>query len=217
MISIKSRTAKGTLVTHKWATVPDMLKAFEAEPLGAEIVQLVIEDSRVLYSSLNHSDPFFGPWLRMSDLMAWFAEDQNMTPWKQKPEDLPVQREIQQGDFSLDEDPAEWKDMPDGEESFWLYGLKANRPLGDLLGSRFRHLVPEAKVYIGAMVHVGYDMIDSHLRVDVFRNDNGVEAYSRLLNEREKAILLVMIQKHEAERLHNLYQATSKMLEGGQT
>lgn len=216
MICIKSRTRKGRLITHSWPSVSEMISACETEAIGAEIVQLVIENDMVLYSSLNNSDPFLSPWLRISDLMAWFSAEQNITPWMSDPEELPAQHEIQPSDFSLEED-AEWKDMPDGEESFWLYGLKANRPLDELLGSQFKHLDQPAKVFINAIVRVGYDMIDSHLRVDVLRSAPGVKEYRRLLNDREKAILLAMVQKYEAERLRNLYRTTSSILEGGQT
>lgn len=215
MIYIKSRTVKGKLITHRWATVQDMLRAFDAEPIGSEIVQLVIEDDKVLYSSLHHSDPFLGSWLRMSDLMVWFAEEQDAMPWRKEPEGLPVEHEIQPGDFSLEEDSVEWKDMPDGMDSFWLYGLKSNRPLGELLGSQFEHLEPDAKVYISAIVSAGYDMIDSHLSIDVYRPGIGGKEYCRQMNEWEKTILLSMIQKREAERLHNLFRATSSILEGG--
>jgi len=192
-----------------------MLAAYAATPFDREVVHLVIEDDKVLYSSLGQNDLCFGVCLWMSDLMAWFADAETQMPWEKTPEDIPAQREIQPGDFTLEEDSAEWKDMPDGVESFWLYGLKANRPLAELLGERFGQLEPDAQVFICAVVRVGYDMIDSHLRVDVFHPDTDVTEYSRLLTEREKALLLAMIQKFEAERLDKLYQTTAKVLEGG--
>lgn len=117
MICIKSRTLKGSLITHSWPSVSEMISACETEAIGAEIVQLVIENDTVLYSSLNNSDPFLSTWLRVSDVMDWFSEERNLMPWMNEPEELPAQYEIQPGDFSLGED-AEWKDMPDGVESF---------------------------------------------------------------------------------------------------
>lgn len=215
MICVRSRKLQGKLVTRRWNTVHDMFAAFYTEPIGNEIVHLVIEDDKVIYSSLGPNDQYFGPCLWMTDLMAWFSDEENKLPWDKKPEEIPAQREFQPADFTLEEDPAEWKDMPDGFESFWLYGLQANRPLAELLGGQFGQLDPNAHVYICAVVRVGYDMIDSHLKVDVFHPTTGVTEYSRLLNEREKAILLAMIQKYEAERIHKLYQVTAKVLEGG--
>lgn len=214
MIYIKSRTRNGKLVTHRWPTTRDMLAALETGSIGSEFVQLVVEDDKVIYSSLNDADPFLGPWLRISDAVGWFVEELNVMPWRTAPEDIPVQHEILPGDFSLEGD-AEWKDMPEGEESFWLYGLKANQPLGVLLGAQFENLDPAEAVFISAVVRVGYDMIDSYLRVDFLHPYSGVKEYRRLLSDREKVILLAMIQKREAERLHNLYQTTSAMLEGG--
>ena len=214
MICIKSRTLKGSLITHSWPSVSEMISACETEAIGAEIVQLVIENDTVLYSSLNNSDPFLSTWLRVSDVMDWFSEERNLMPWMNEPEELPAQYEIQPGDFSLGED-AEWKDMPDGVESFWLYDLKANRPLGELLGSLFEYLNPDTKVFISAIVRVGYDMIDSNLKVEVIHPELSMKEYRRPLNDSEKAILLSMIQKHETERLRNLYQATSAVLKGG--
>ena len=48
MICIKSRTLKGSLITHSWPSVSEMISACETEAIGAEIVQLVIENDTVL-------------------------------------------------------------------------------------------------------------------------------------------------------------------------
>ena len=69
MICIKSRTRKGSLITHSWPSVGEMLAGYKAELIGGEIVQLVVENDTVLYSSLNNSDPFLSTWLRVSDVM----------------------------------------------------------------------------------------------------------------------------------------------------
>ena len=74
---------------------------------------------------------------------------------------------------------------------------------------------PDTKVFISAIVRVGYDMIDSNLKVEVIHPELSMKEYRRPLNDSEKAILLSMIQKHETERLRNLYQATSAVLKGG--
>ena len=104
-------------------------------------VLLVTEDRLVLYSSMGRQKGT--KKMQMQDVLAWYLDALGEGRADATYARLTGAREIQEGDFCLAEDAADWSPSPDGAGECWVYhltpGCNVDEVLDrlDLAGVRF--------------------------------------------------------------------------------
>ena len=162
-------------------------------------VFLVTENRHVLYSSMGRPQGIGK--VRMQDVLAWYIGMLGEGPAAAPCARLTGERELREGDFCLEEDAADWSPSPDGAGECWAYQLTACCNVDEVLGTHVETEENEDTASIYFFVEPGYDDAAEVLQVEIARGDGSVQSCERLLNERERVLLLHMVQEYEIHRL----------------
>ena len=168
-------------------------------------VLLVTEDRLVLYSSMERQKGT--KKMQMQDVLAWYLDALGEGRADATYARLTGAREIQEGDFCLAEDAADWSPSPDGAGECWVYQLTPGCHVDEVLGTYVETWENEDTASVYFFVEPGYDAAASVLQVEIARGDGSVLSCERMLNEREYALLLRMVQAFEVRRLQRLMRA----------
>lgn len=96
-------------------------------------VLLVTEDRLVLYSSMGRQKGT--KKMQMQDVLAWYLDALGEGRADATYARLTGAREIQEGDFCLAEDAADWSPSPDGAGECWVYYLIPGCNVDEVLGT----------------------------------------------------------------------------------
>ena len=211
MIQIVSRNKGGRPDRQSFLDALDLIKSASGAPYAwyEREVHLVIQGRAVLYSSLGSVNQ--REKLTMQGVVHWFQETQDASKAEIPCAVLHGSREIQQGDFRLMPDAADWTQMPDDEREGWAYLLTPNCNMDEILGTHVETVEKDDTLDTFLYVEPGYDAVLPVLYIDVTYADGRVQTCKRPLSDRECEVLLELIRSYEADRLRSAPWDTCQM------